>query len=375
MLKAGLISWWGWLQLGGRLFTSVGSAGASAIPRRFVLFTVAWCVFGVLNLMHWFGFLLDEILFPCYRRVRVSRPLFIVGVPRSGTTHLQRVLARDPQFTTLTLFDCVLAPSIVERYLLTALARLVRPVASRFQGARTRFDEIHEIGLAEPEEDFLLLLYLQACFLTVVPCPDDPHSWRLSRFDDAFAPGYRAAVMKFYHRCLQKHLYYHGEQLRLLSKNPSFTPMLESLRVEFPDCVIVACIRAPEQTVPSQLSALVPALALLGAGMPAGHFQENLIQMLHRYYRKIIAAPDVCLIEMTDLNADLAGTVTRLADFSGHPMTEAFREQLSRLAAAGRQYRSGHQYSLADFNLSSLDIRQRFADVWPLSVATSGTES
>ncbi len=366
MLRAALQSWWGWFQLGCRLLGAVGSAGPAAIPRRLVLFLVAWWAFGALNLIHWLGFLLDEIIFPSYRRVRVQRPVFIVGVPRSGTTHLQRVLARDEGFTTLTLFDCLIAPSIVERYLLGALGRIARPVFSRFERARTRFDEIHEIGIAEPEEDFLLLLYLQACFLTVVACPDDRHSWRLARFDDAFGPGYRGTVMTFYRRCLQKHLYCHGQHLRLLSKNPSFTPMMRSLREEFPDCVLVACIRAPEKTVPSQLSALVPAFHFLGGGMETGCFQENMIQTLHDYYGKIASETDVCVIEMNDLNADLQGTVSRVLDYAGHQLSDAFRQHLGELSEAGRDYSSGHRYSLADFGLNPGDIQSRFSDVWPL---------
>ena len=45
--------------------------------------------------------LLDEIFFSGYKDIEVKKPLFIVGVPRSGTTFLHRMLSKDEQFTAI----------------------------------------------------------------------------------------------------------------------------------------------------------------------------------------------------------------------------------------------------------------------------------
>ncbi|XOV90364.1 MAG: sulfotransferase [Pseudomonadota bacterium] len=373
MLAAFFMSWGHFLSLGLSLLRSIGSAGWRVVPKRLLLFIPGWCLFGLLNLVHWTGFLLDELLFPGYRQVSIRRPVAIVGVPRSGTTHLYRVLAGAPGFTTLTLFECVLAPSISERYFWFAMARLLRPLA-RFRwpvprGFLARMADIHELGLMEPEEDFLLLLWLGACFLLVVPCPAEPRYWRLGSFDEALPAPDRRTVFEFYRRCLQRHLYFHGEQLQILSKNPSFTPALHSLREVFPDAVLVACVREPGATVPSQLSSLLPAFALVGDGkMPAG-FQQKMIETLRHYYSLVgeLSREGLPVVTMARLQNDLAAVVDEVLAAAGLVPTVAFRASLKALGQSGRSYQSGHRYAAADFGLDEETINRFFSGVWPLS--------
>ena len=41
--------------------------------------------------------LLDEIFYPKYKKLEINKPLFIIGIPRSGTTLLFRSLALDQE--------------------------------------------------------------------------------------------------------------------------------------------------------------------------------------------------------------------------------------------------------------------------------------
>jgi hypothetical protein len=63
--------------------------------RRLAVLIVLAPPFLLLQLCHWVGFAADEILFRGYRKVQIRDPVFVVGVPRSGTTFLHRLLARD----------------------------------------------------------------------------------------------------------------------------------------------------------------------------------------------------------------------------------------------------------------------------------------
>ena len=107
MVRAFLTSWLGWIRLGYQIVRAIPAAGWQATPRRLMLLLPAWCLFGVLNTLHWIGFVLDEVFFRGYRDVTVQRPIHVVGVPRSGTTHLHRILAHDRAFTSFTLIECV----------------------------------------------------------------------------------------------------------------------------------------------------------------------------------------------------------------------------------------------------------------------------
>jgi hypothetical protein len=69
----------------------------------------------LLAIVTWAGLLLDEILFPRHRSQAVHRLVFIVGNPRSGTTVLYHLLARDEQFTCMGTWEIFFAPSITMR--------------------------------------------------------------------------------------------------------------------------------------------------------------------------------------------------------------------------------------------------------------------
>jgi len=369
MVRAFWVSWCGWLLFGFRLLRAAGVEGAACVPRRVCTGLLAWIAFGLLNGLHWAGFLLDELLFRGYRDVAVSRPLFIVGMPRSGTTFLHRVLARDSRFTALTTLESVLAPSITERYVWFAAARLLRPLRGvlGLKRLRERFDPIHRIRLHEPEEDFLLLLPLQACFLGVILCPDDEHYWKLARFDQAVDRRYADTVGAFYKRCLQRHLYFHGAGRVLLSKNPSFTPMLGTLRRLFPDARFVACVRRPGEVVPSQLSALLPAFQLLGSERLPPGFHARMVDVLHEYLDRLASLAErgaVVVVEMHSLNDALDTVVERILKETGHPPTTSFNKELAALSAASKRHHSRHRYALADFGLHEPEVERKFAVSW-----------
>ena len=142
----------------------------------------------LLQLLHRIGFALDHLLFPGYRRVDVCEPLFVVGMPRSGTSFLHQTLSQDTRrFTTLTLWELVLAPSISERAFWAGLAgmdaklgtpvtRLGRFIERTIAGI---MDRVHPVDFEEPGEDFLFLLPLFACFLLVAVFPRSPAIWEL----------------------------------------------------------------------------------------------------------------------------------------------------------------------------------------------------
>ncbi len=353
------------------LLTNLFSAGWKALWLRIPLFLLIWFLAVALNLIHWLGFLIDELVFFRYRRVAIDRPIFILGVPRSGTTFLQRVLADDDQLTTLTTWECLLAPSITQRYLLRFLGKLFRPFSSLGSTVEKRLlgkmDDIHAIRLDAPEEDFLLLWPLQACVLAILLFPNTGHFWRLGEFAQVMPPWYRRMVMRFYHRCLQKHLYFHGTDKRLLSKNPSFTGMIASLKIAFPDARIIACCRDPIEAVPSQLSSLRPGLTSSGYREIPPAFQSRLLSMLHHYYEEIVEKVNrnqVLLVEMHRLNRDLGGTLRRVYNYAEVPLSVTVENRIEEDSQQARNYKSAHAYHLEEFGLSEQEINNRYGTVW-----------
>ncbi len=327
--------------------------------------------------LHWLGFLLDEVLFRRYRKVEVRDPLFIIGPPRTGTTFLHHVLASDPEYTTFRTWECLFGLSISARRLFLGLVRLDRAIGRPFGRIRAivgrylvrSMDDIHPLDLAEPEEDFLCLMPFAACFLLIVPFPRAHWLWQVARLDDELDEREKAAVMLWYRRCIQKHLYVHGPERRFLSKNASFCGLTQTLLETFPDARVLVTWRDPLATVPSQLSSLKPGLAACGFAEVSEELRSNLTNLMLYYYLHIAAVEDdnperVVTIRNEDLRTDLDNAIRRAFASIGLEVGESLDAGLKAMAAESRRSSSSHKYALEDFGLDENLIRSQFAAVY-----------
>ena len=336
--------------------------------RRLVL-TFSFVPFFVLaQLVHWLGFLLDDVFFRDWRRVRVRRPLFIVGVPRSGTTFLHRVLARDEGFTTLSTWECVLAPSVTERAVVFAFAALDRRIGRPLERG-LRFVErrlfgslagIHEISLAAPEEDFLALNPIWRCFLLALIFPRAAGLVRMATFDRDAGPDERRQVLDLYEASLKKHLYaqrFRGglrsgggrdaepAELRMLSKNASFAGMVGGIAERFEDARFLVCLRDPLEALPSQLSSIAPGMRVFGED-PTEPAVRDAFEARYRFWYanldRTLGALEPSrrvFVNMKQLRQDLAGTIGRASVELGLDRSEAFGEFLEQSFAGGSLWR------------------------------------
>lgn len=327
-----------------------------------------------LQIFHGLCWLIDEILFRDYRKVTIEEPLFVIGPPRSGTTHLHRSLALDERRSTFSTWEAIFAPTITGRYLVLGLAKTdsllgspIKKIVSRVTGSLAGgLDAIHELRLSEPEEDFLVLLPVAACFLMALPFPDANWYWRIARMDEAVSPSLRKSLLRYYRACIQKHLFVFGARKRFLSKNASYCGWVESLLQEFPDAKILVPLRNPVNVVASQLSAINPALTMFGYREFPENLRDQFVELLAYYYSHLYATSKHHSARMVLLDENL------LRKHFFETMCHAFSELeiavddplLSRLTEIDRQsknFQSGHVYCLEDFGLSDAVIRKKFS--------------
>lgn len=345
--------------------------------QRWLVMLVFWPLFLMVQGINGIGLMLDHVLFPDFRRVPVREPLFVVGVPRSGTTFLHRLLALDERFTTTALWELLFAPSITQRYFWTGLARLDRAVGrplGRLLGWLERrllggLDDVHKTGLLDPEEDYLGLIPVWGCFLLVLVVPV-PALWRLTFLDRDGSVEEKVRVMTAYRRFIQRHLYFHGEHKQLLSKNPSFTPWLETLSQAFTDARFIGCLRNPNQAVPSQINSILIGAKLFDGRDTTAYWRQGFLAMLDYYYRHLLSALESMpsqrqsLSVMEELTKAPAATVLGFYDVFGWQVDEAFHTRLLEQDHKARKYQSAHTYSLENLGVDAETLNATFGWVY-----------
>jgi hypothetical protein len=346
--------------------------------RRVIIMSLFLPLLFISNTIHWIGFLLDEVLFPGYRKVQVKAPLFIVGIPRSGTSYTHRQISKDTeQFITLTLWELLLAPSVSERKFWLLLGRIDKSVGSPVsrlvktleRKSAANLDAIHEIRLSDPEEDYFFLVPLFACYLMILPFPFHDVMGHLAFFDDATPSKTKAIIMGFYESCLKRHLFVWGTDKRLLSKNVAFASMVASLNETFPDCKILCNVRNPLKSIPSHISSMMAGAEIFDND-PRGHEYRDQMIDLQRYAFSHLSEvlprlPDSrhAFLRMEDLKNDVYGEMKRIYQRFGYEMSDAFEAHLIEEKKRERNYSSGHKYSLTSFDLDQEKIARRFSDI------------
>ncbi|NND64457.1 MAG: sulfotransferase [Gammaproteobacteria bacterium] len=368
---------WRSVQLLSMIFRPLRGAPFSKRVKRFVILLFFVPALIILQLIHWVGFLIDEILFFRYRKVSVRQPVFVLGVPRSGTTTVHKALAQDTQYTSFKVWECLFAPSITERYLyllIGAIDRVLgRPVHRLISWLETHsfkgLEDVHDMQLSDPEEDYLALMPVLLSFVLVVPFPQANWVWQMGFFDRDMSPKQRQRVTTFYRRCLQKHLFVFGKEKTLLSKNASFASMVGSLAETFADARFISCMRAPVETVPSQISSIAGGMKLFGNGAYRPEVNKRFIERMQFYYHNLLdvlpalPADQQVFVNLPDLKQDLRGNIEMIYQRFGIVLSEHYNQALNQTSEGAREYVTKHRYSMADFGLSTDAIEKQFSDV------------
>jgi len=344
--------------------------------RRAVVLVASYALFIVVEIGNWTGFLLDDLLFPGYRRQPIDKPVFIVGNPRSGTTFLQRLLARDTaNFSCFKMWEIFFAPSITQRKIVWALGTVDRwvgaPVKHIFDWVDARLrasTKIHRLGLHAPEEDEYLLLHtastIIAGLLFAVPALIEPYVF----FDRDIPPEEQARVIAFYAGCIRRHLYAHKTQGRFLSKNPYFAPKVGALQKAFPDAHFIIPVRNPLNVIPSYASLSQYVVRTLYTKR-AFSLHDYVLMATQHWYRypasRLADTPDSFTeVKFEDMVRDPQATVTAIYRRLGFEISPTFDTILQQETERARAHKSQHEYSLEEMGFTREEVLTTYCDIF-----------
>ncbi|MGC9469745.1 MAG: sulfotransferase family protein [Anaerolineae bacterium] len=369
----------GFLRITYLVFFRAKNTLARLTPKRLFVLLVFYTVYIIVETITWFSFLLDDIFFPGYRKQEVKEPVFIVGNPRSGTTFLHRLMARDDHnFRSIRLWEILFAPSVTQRKIAWAVADLDERLGGLLHRILNWFDRhfvrasnvMHKMSLLVPEEDEYFLIHQGATIIAGLFFGFPKATYPFVHFDTRLSRVEKRKVMRFYRRCLQRHLHAHEESQRILSKNPFFSPKVDALYQWFPDAKIIYLARNPLKVVPSYASLSAHWWRMLAEPEQRYPHPDYILESTQHWYRYPVArleqAPPEAraFVNFHELVDNPEKVVTEIYEHFGLEITPAFAEILKEETVKARQHESDHDYSLEGVGFTREEILEAYDDVF-----------
>ena len=291
----------------------------------------------------------------------VARPVFVMGMPRTGTTAVINLLACDPARRTVlrwTLEEPVPPPAADRLYTdprcLAALDRQERALAEGLAGTNIRFE-----WADSPAECVHVM----------------NHDFKAMQWE-ASAP--MPAYTEFIYSCDMTSAYtLHRRYLQVLQhrapgpwalKGPSHALWLPTLLSIYPDARLVWTHRDPCTAVASLCSLMANAHRRNCDEADIGYLSRNVPVGLIEHVRRPMAMLDeigdrIHHIQFSSLVGGEIETMRRLYAWLGDELTPAVEARMRGWLKQGRQARLGpHRYTLEDFGLQRSAVESLFSD-------------
>ena len=299
---------------------------------------------------------------PQHRDVPIERPIFVMGLPRTGTTALHRLLAADPGHQGLEMW--------LTQYPQPRPPRETWESDPIFSAMQQAFAAHH---VEDP--DFMGIHYMDAT--------SEEECWRLLRQTGKSNSYESLANLPRYSQWLQGQDWTdayarHRENLQLIGlndpekrwvlKNPSHMTALDALMTVYPDALIVYTHRDPVTCIASSCS--LSAETTVGhsdtyVGGVIGHTQLDLwSRAFHAFHdaRPKYDQDQFIDVAFKDLVTDPLGVTRRVYDQFGldwTPEVQSAIEEIDRESKQGKA-KPSHTYTLKDYGLTEERVRAAF---------------
>ena len=313
---------------------------------------------------------------PEIERGRIGRPVFIVGINRSGTTLLHRLMARDKRFWTLRLYELI-QPVLPTGEYSTVLGTPNDPRLTRTDKAYRSFEifeameGIHPVDLEEPEEDFPIFktAFSSWTFAAQFHVPDYCQWLAEHGMGDAYAFHFRLAQHYTWQRLQARP---EGHKGQWLFKMPFHLMELQTLIETYPDALFIQTHRAPAEVMGSWNSLVERTRSVSMKPIPGAETGAEQLAfmsaMLNGSTQFRSAHPELehrwADVAYVDLIRDPIKVVRDIYDRFGWPLEQtAVNEMKAWLSwqADQRSRETRHSYLLKDFGLTADEVNAVFA--------------
>lgn len=296
---------------------------------------------------------------------KIVKPIIVLGLPRTGTSKLQRVMSSDPQVQRMDYWRTTNpAPFPGEvrgnpKARIEAAQAVEQMLTTMFPGWQAR----HPTEALEPDEELHLMHGSFECMI----------SWLFAR-----APAFYDYIMQCDQRPMYRHLHAQMQYLQWqdggargrpwIMKSPVHINALSVLLETFPDAVLVHCHRDLQKVLPS-FASLIEHARRIGSD----HVDPRVVgremfdywaTALDRYMveRDKLPADRILDVRFDEVVSDIVGVIRRVYDRAGRAITPEALANFRNYDASRPEHHFGtYTYSAADYGYTPEMIDQRFA--------------
>ena len=228
-------------------------------------------------------------------------------------------------------------------------------------------ESIHPMRFRDEEEDEFLFLHRWASAYLIFIFPRKKSVLKFTRFGDLVSGRRKASLMRYYEKCIRRHLYTFGSGRQYLAKSSAHSPRIQSLIKTFPGCRIICLYRSPRQVIPSTLSLFRSNLMSLYSPFEISDLRAFTLDVADHWYtnplevRKKMGKELLYIIQFKTMTANIRETISSLYMAFNYVTEEEFSLYLDKKAM--KRHKSRHHYSLDEFTLSEAEIDTRYKDV------------
>jgi hypothetical protein len=291
-------------------------------------------------------------------RRKIPRPVFITGLPRTGTTLLHGLLAQDQELFAAPLTWEVIYPSPAQGNTRHRIEKTEQDL-KWFDRLVPAFRPIHPVSAELPQECVAIMshTFISEEFDTMFDLPE----YQLWLEEQDQRPVYAS------HKQFLQHLCPRSPEPRFVVKAPAHLHSLEAILAVYPDAQIIHTYRHPLKVVPSLANLTFTLKRAFSDSVDPLQLGPSVLRYCQRNLQRFFASRDFlpwnCCTDVaySDLVRDPLSVVRHLYVALGENFTSDTESRMVKFLSENPKEKWGrHIYSATTFGLSAPSIEEQF---------------